>query len=52
MNTNNAATAVDVTTYAIDPSHSRFGFVVRHMGFSKVRGSFESFEGTIEMEDG
>lgn len=36
-------------TYAIDPSHSRLGFTVRHMGFSKVRGSFEDFEGTVRM---
>jgi len=35
-------------TYAIDPSHSRIGFVVRHLGFSKVYGSFNEFEGEIE----
>ncbi len=42
----------DVTlhTYAIDPSHSRLGFVVRHLGFSKVRGAFEQFEGTLNMD--
>lgn len=38
-----------VQTYAIDPAHSRLGFTVRHMGFSKVRGSFEKFEGVIRM---
>jgi polyisoprenoid-binding protein YceI len=43
-------TAAAVTSYAIDPTHSRMGFVVRHLGFSKVRGSFEQFEGTVEME--
>lgn len=48
----NPTTATDVTTYTIDPAHSRFGFVVRHMGFSKVRGSFESFEGSVRMVDG
>lgn len=36
-----------VTTYTIDPAHSEVGFVVRHMGFSKVRGRFEKFEGSI-----
>ena len=41
-----------VKTYAIDPSHSRLGFVVRHMGFSKVRGSFEVFEGRVRMQPG
>lgn len=38
-----------IQTYSIDPAHSRLGFTVRHMGFSKVRGSFEQFEGTIRM---
>jgi polyisoprenoid-binding protein YceI len=39
-------------TYAVDPSHSRVGFVARHLGFSKVRGSFERFEGTVRMVPG
>ena len=39
-----------VTTYTIDPAHSRLGFAVRHMGFSKVRGSFEQFEGVVRMQ--
>ena len=39
----------DLLTYTIDPAHSRLGFVVRHMGFSKVRGSFKEFEGTVHM---
>ena len=43
---------VAVQTYAIDPSHSRMGFVVRHLGFSKVRGSFEQMEGTIRLAPG
>ncbi len=43
-------TQTDVTTFAIDPTHSRVGFVVRHLGFSKVRGSFETFEGSVQME--
>ena len=32
-------------TYAIDPSHSRIGFVARHAMVTKVRGSFNEFEG-------
>ena len=32
--------------YAIDPSHSRIGFVARHAMVTKVRGSFNDFEGT------
>lgn len=41
---------VTLQTYAIDPTHSRLGFTVRHLGFSKVRGAFEQFEGTIRMQ--
>jgi len=31
--------------YTIDPSHSRVGFVARHAMVTKVRGSFNEFEG-------
>ena len=39
--------------YAIDPSHSRIGFVARHAMVTKVRGSFNEFEGsgTFDAED-
>lgn len=33
-------------TYVLDASHSRLGFVARHAMVTKVRGSFEKFEGT------
>lgn len=33
-------------TWIIDPSHSGVGFTVRHL-MSKVRGQFETFEGSI-----
>jgi polyisoprenoid-binding protein YceI len=33
-------------TYVIDASHSRIGFVARHAMVTKVRGSFNEFEGT------
>ncbi len=32
--------------YAIDASHSRIGFVARHAMVTKVRGSFNDFEGS------
>ncbi|HVC13772.1 MAG TPA: YceI family protein, partial [Acidimicrobiales bacterium] len=32
-------------TYKIDPSHSRIGFVARHAMVTKVRGSFNEFDG-------
>jgi polyisoprenoid-binding protein YceI len=33
-------------TYAIDPAHSRIGFVARHAMVTKVHGSFDEFEGS------
>jgi polyisoprenoid-binding protein YceI len=38
----NAATG----KYTIDPAHSRIGFVARHAMITKVRGSFNEFEGS------
>src|SRR4051812_29722252 len=32
--------------YTIDPTHSRIGFVARHAMVTKVRGSFNEFEGS------
>lgn len=32
--------------YQIDPAHSRIGFVARHAMVTKVRGSFNEFDGT------
>ena len=40
------ATETATGTYAIDPSHSRIGFVARHAMVTKVRGSFNEFEGS------
>jgi len=33
-------------TYTVDPTHSRVGFVARHAMVTKVRGSFNEFEGS------
>lgn len=49
--TTTTSTPLATGTWTIDPSHSTVGFVVRHLGFSKVRGGFERFEGTIEVAD-
>ena len=49
MSTASTTTAIPTEltgTYAIDPSHSRIGFVARHAMVTKVRGSFNEFEGT------
>ena len=37
-------------TYTIDPVHSRIGFVARHAMITKVRGSFNEFTGTVEVD--
>jgi polyisoprenoid-binding protein YceI len=39
-------TTTPTGNYAIDPTHSRIGFVARHAMITKVRGSFNEFEGT------
>ncbi|MCU1587961.1 MAG: YceI-like protein [Frankiales bacterium] len=36
--------------YTIDPTHSRLGFVTRHAMVTKVRGSFEEFEGSAHLD--
>jgi polyisoprenoid-binding protein YceI len=43
-------TALPTGTYAIDPSHSRIGFVARHAMVTKVRGSFNEFDGSGRFE--
>lgn len=36
--------------YTIDPTHSRIGFSARHAMVTKVRGNFETFEGTAHVD--
>lgn len=44
-------TVPNAGTYEIDPTHSSVGFQVRHLGLSKVRGSFETFSGTVSIDE-
>ncbi len=44
------ATAITTGTWALDPTHTEIGFTVRHI-MSKVRGKFETFEGTVVTAD-
>ena len=44
------ATAITTGTWALDPTHTEIGFTVRHI-MSKVRGKFETFEGTLVTSD-
>lgn len=37
-------------SYTLDPTHTRLGFVARHAMVTKVRGSFEEFEGTALLD--
>ena len=37
-------------SWNIDTSHSQVMFTVRHMMISKVRGSFEKFSGTVNLD--
>ncbi|RMB59991.1 YceI family protein [Tessaracoccus antarcticus] len=46
------ATPTNTTgTWEIDPSHSQVGFTARHAMVTKVRGSFNDFEGTVVVND-
>lgn len=38
-------------TWTIDPVHSTVGFTVRHLMVSKVRGTFDSFSGTVTVPE-
>jgi polyisoprenoid-binding protein YceI len=42
-------TAVPTGTYTVDPTHSSVEFAVKHLGIATVRGTFASFEGTLEL---
>src|SRR5215217_2912906 len=37
-------------TYALDPAHTRIGFVARHAMVTKVRGAFNEFEGSAVVD--
>jgi polyisoprenoid-binding protein YceI len=37
-------------SWKIDNAHTQIGFTVRHMMISKVRGNFEKFSGTVNLD--
>lgn len=46
-------TALPTGTWNVDPTHSNVTFSVRHVGISKVRGEFGTYEGQLVIaEDG
>ena len=38
--------------YAVDTAHGQVGFKVKHMVISKVKGHFDTFSGTLTVEEG
>jgi polyisoprenoid-binding protein YceI len=47
----NGVTVPAPGSFALDPSHTRVGFVARHMMVAKVRGSFPKVEGTLTVAE-
>ncbi len=43
-------TLVPTGTWSVDPAHTTVGFAVKHLGIASVRGRFEQFEGTLEID--
>jgi polyisoprenoid-binding protein YceI len=50
MTTSTPATTELSGSYVLDPTHTRLGFVARHAMVTKVRGSFEEFEGKAQLD--
>jgi polyisoprenoid-binding protein YceI len=44
-------TLIPTGTWVVDPTHSRVGFAVKHLGISTVHGEFKEFAGTLEIGD-
>jgi polyisoprenoid-binding protein YceI len=42
---------LNVGTWVVDPAHSSVGFAIRHLGVSKVRGRFGSFDAKVHVGD-
>ena len=38
-------------TYLLDPTHTRIGFIARHLMVTKVRGDFADFDGSITIDE-
>jgi polyisoprenoid-binding protein YceI len=46
------STLVPAGTWTVDPAHSTVGFSVKHLGIATVRGTFDEFEGTLQVGEG
>jgi polyisoprenoid-binding protein YceI len=45
-----AAALAEVKTYQFDPAHTNIVFLVDHLGFSKMVGQFQAFDGTLNLD--
>lgn len=45
-----AALAANAETFTVDPGHAGIGFSVQHMMVSNVKGSFNTFQGTVDYD--
>ena len=43
------STLIPTGTWSVDPAHSSVGFSVKHLGIANVRGTFDEFEGKLEI---
>jgi polyisoprenoid-binding protein YceI len=43
------ATAVPAGTWVAEPTHSRVGFSVKHLGIATVHGEFDEFDGSLTL---
>jgi polyisoprenoid-binding protein YceI len=48
MSATTSTSRIPAGTYTIDPTHSNVGFEIKHMGIATVRGTFRTFEGTVD----
>ena len=46
-----AKTAETITTYVADKEHTSIGFEIQHLMISKVKGRFDKFQGTVEVNN-
>ena len=46
-----AALPAQATTWTLDPDHSTVGFSVSHMTVTNQKGAFDTFSGTVEVDD-
>ena len=42
---------IDQGSWVVDPTHSSIAFIVKHLGFTKVRGTFSEFSSTVKVGD-